>query len=151
MSPVLAAALTSTLGEVPHTALGAPYKGTEHGPMATLGADLLPKAMSLLGQGPQSIREGGGRPPTGIKMIDEQIVLTTGGASITLSGDDITLSAAGQIKSVSGNKTTILAQASDIVIQGGPMVYINPGEKSAEAAAMAQASHAGAAFIGGAS
>ncbi len=149
MAPVLTAPLASTLGEVPATALGFPFQGSEHGPMATLGADLLPQALGLLSQGPTSIAQGGGRPPTGIQMMDEKIVLTTGGASITLSGDDITLSAKGSISSTSGKDTKIFAQASSITIQGGPMVYINPGEKSAEAMRMAQASHAGAAFIGG--
>jgi type VI secretion system secreted protein VgrG len=148
LAPVLTGALTSTLGEVPSTALGLPFKGTEQGPMSTLVKDLLPQAMKMLMQGAQSIQQGGGRPATGIKMQDEEIVLTTGGASITLKGDDIILSAAGNISSTSGKKTTLLAKGSDMTIQGGPMTYINPGEKSPDATAMAAAAGAGSAFVG---
>ncbi|MCA9621483.1 MAG: hypothetical protein KC731_20820, partial [Myxococcales bacterium] len=150
MGPVLQKALTSTLGEVPSTALGAPLLGNEQGPMASLAKSLLPQAMNLLNQGMSAVQKAGGRPPTNISMVDEQIVLTTGGASIILKGDDIILSAAGEIKSTSGKDTKIFAKSAPITIQGGPMVYINPGEKSDAAMKMAQASHAGAAFVGGA-
>jgi type VI secretion system secreted protein VgrG len=149
LSSVLESSLTSTLGSVPATALGLPFKGNEHGPMAGLAASLVPTALGLLKQGIASIKAGGGRPATGIEVTDEKIVLRTGGASITLSGDDIVLSAAGTITSTSKKETKVIAQASSVLIQGGPMVYINPGEKSAEAAKMSKASHAGAGFIGG--
>lgn len=81
-------------------------------------------------------------PATGIEMVDGKVNLTTGQATLTLDGPNIALSAAGTIVlSAAANITvsgqahiTVLAGASlhiegedgDVVIQGGPMVRINP-------------------------
>ena len=118
--------------------------------MGLLTKSLLPKALQLLKQGANSVVNGGGRPPTNISMVDEKIVLSTGGASITLQGDNITFAANGTITSTSQKETKVIAQEDTITIQGGPFVSINPGSKSEDATKMAKASQRGAPFIGGA-
>jgi type VI secretion system secreted protein VgrG len=57
------------------------------------------------------------KPPTTIAMEEGRITYSTGGASLTLHGDDVSLEAEGTI--------TIRSKKGDVVIQGGPKVKIN--------------------------
>lgn len=92
-------------------------------------------------------------PPTGMHMVDGRISLTTGEATITLEGPNITLEAAAQVLMKagadiaiaagshvtvdaqvtmtlkSGAKLVIQADDGDVVIQGGPLVQINPVDR----------------------
>lgn len=81
-------------------------------------------------------------PATGLEMVDGKIVLTTGEATLTLEGPNITLNAAASIllsaaadvtvtgkahiKVMAGASVHIEGEDGDVVIQGGPMVRINP-------------------------
>ncbi len=57
------------------------------------------------------------KPPTTVAMEEGKITYSTGGASLTLHGDDVSLEAEGTI--------TIRSKKGDVVIQGGPKVKIN--------------------------
>lgn len=96
-------------------------------------------------------RRGAG--PTGTEMVDGRIRLTTGEATITLEGPQITLDAAAGILMkagadialaagshvtvnaavrmtlMSGAKLVVQADDGDVVIQGGPLVQINPEDR----------------------
>jgi type VI secretion system secreted protein VgrG len=90
-------------------------------------------------KGPDSVE---GIEPTGIEMVDRRITLTTGEATITLEGPNITLDAAASIllsaaadititgraniKVAAGAAVRVEAEDGDLVIQGGPMVRLNP-------------------------
>jgi len=91
--------------------------------------------------------------PTGLDMVDRRISLSTGEATITLEGPNITLEAAAgillnaganialaagahvtvnsQINMTLKSGATLVVQAEDgdVVIQGGPIVQINPTER----------------------
>ena len=85
---------------------------------------------------------------TGIDMVDRKITLSTGEATITLEGPNITLAAAAgilleaastitvhaatHIHVAAGASVTIEAKGGDVLIQGGPMVRINPEAGDAE-------------------
>ena len=64
---------------------------------------------------------------TAMDAQGKKIVITTGGASITLAGDDIFLNANGEIHLHAKKKMHLSSASDDIVIQGGPNVKINPG------------------------
>jgi type VI secretion system secreted protein VgrG len=92
----------------------------------------------------------GGVGTTGIEMIEGRISLTTGEATITLEGPDITLESAARIllraasdialeaeanitvnadvrmTLRSGSTLIVRSESGDVVIQGGPIVRINP-------------------------
>jgi type VI secretion system secreted protein VgrG len=88
--------------------------------------------------------------PTGTEMTDRKITLTTGEATITLEGPNITLDAAASIllnaaseisihgraniTVMAGASVRIEAQDGEVVVQGGPLVHINPetGGKAAD-------------------
>jgi type VI secretion system secreted protein VgrG len=78
--------------------------------------------------------ENSGASATSVTMTDKKIVLTTGaGASITLEGDTITIEAAkvevsatDQALIYGRNLVGVQGTEGDVVIQGGPMVHINP-------------------------
>ncbi len=86
--------------------------------------------------------------PTGTEMVDRKITLTTGEATITLEGPNITLDAAASIllsaaadititgraniKVLAGAAVRVEAEGGDLVVQGGPMVRINPVDKTAK-------------------
>jgi len=85
---------------------------------------------------------------TGIEMVDRKITLSTGEATITLEGPNITLAAAAgilleaastitvharrHIQVAAGASVTIEAKDGDVLIQGAPMVRINPEVGGAE-------------------
>ncbi|HHH31766.1 MAG TPA: type VI secretion system tip protein VgrG, partial [Polyangiaceae bacterium] len=150
LSSVLADPPGSTLGQVPISPLGSPFGGTELGPMNMLNQLTMPQIAGIAGIAPQTLMEDDGPPATGIKMVDKHITITTGGASIILDGPDIIIAAAGELRMQAKKDNRILSEEADVVIQGGPMVKINPGIKPPEATCMKGAAKEGAAFIGGA-
>jgi type VI secretion system secreted protein VgrG len=151
LAPILSSPLTSTLGEVPQTPLGAPLSALPLGPMSLLQQISSPPLGAMKGLAEKALADDEGPPATGITMIDKKIALTTGGASIILDGEDIILSAVGEIRTLSQKNTEIVSKAGDVILQGGPMVRINPGTKSPVATCMKGAAAKGAAFIGGGS
>jgi type VI secretion system secreted protein VgrG len=68
-------------------------------------------------------------PTVGQQMdaTKKKIVITTGGASITLSGDDIFLNAKGDIHLHAKKELHLSSASGEVNIQGGPNVSINPG------------------------
>jgi type VI secretion system secreted protein VgrG len=70
-------------------------------------------------------------PNVGIQMTADppSIILSTGkgGASITISGPNIFLNATGEIHHHAANELHLSSQSGTVLIQGGPMVQINPG------------------------
>lgn len=77
-----------------------------------------------------AIRDQRADKPTLIEMVNRRIRLTTGQASITLDGPDIRIEAEGQISILSRNKLTVRSQGSDVVVQGGPKVLLNPNDNT---------------------
>ncbi|MEM9876482.1 MAG: type VI secretion system tip protein TssI/VgrG, partial [Myxococcota bacterium] len=149
MSSVLSGSLGSTLGQVSSTPLGLPFSGGELGPMRGLDAMSTPLMGTLAGIAAKTLSEDEGVPATGIAMRDKKITLTTGGATVVLDGPDVIISAAGNIRMNAQKKIEIMSESDDIIIQGGPMVKINPGVKPPEARCLKGAAAEGAAFIGG--
>ncbi|HFE44528.1 MAG TPA: type VI secretion system tip protein VgrG [Nannocystis exedens] len=77
-----------------------------------------------------TISQAASPPPniaaTGYRMSDQNYSVTTGEATIILQGPNVSIQAKGAI-SLSGASISITATAGgDVVIQGGPMVHINP-------------------------
>jgi hypothetical protein len=60
---------------------------------------------------------------TGSLFTDKRIVLTTGGASIVIDGDDIFLDAKGTIRVAADQD--VLVSGNRVYIDGGPMAYVN--------------------------
>src|SRR5262249_29441073 len=81
---------------------------------------------------------------TGLEVCDRKITLTTGEATITLEGPNITLAAAASILLNAAADITIKGRANihiaggahvllksqhgDLIVEGGPDVFINPRE-----------------------
>jgi len=150
MASVLSEPVGSTLGQVPISPLGSPFQGSELGPMNLLSQLASPQLGGVAGIAQQTLAEDAGPPATGITMVDKHITLTTGGASIILDGPNIVIAAAGEIRMQAKKNNRIFSEEGDVIIQGGPMVRINPGVKPPEATCMKGAAKEGAAFIGGA-
>ncbi|UQA57877.1 type VI secretion system Vgr family protein [Polyangium aurulentum] len=80
--------------------------------------------------------------PAGLEIADRKITLTTGEATITLEGPNITLEAAASILLgaaaditirgkaniyvVGGANVTVKSRAGDLVLDGGPHMFLNP-------------------------
>ncbi|HZF51577.1 MAG TPA: type VI secretion system tip protein TssI/VgrG [Polyangiaceae bacterium] len=69
---------------------------------------------------------GAGAPVTRIETTQSKIVLTTGEARLILDGPNITLDAPGSFTLKAGGPVRIESAQADVVVQGGPMVRINP-------------------------
>jgi type VI secretion system secreted protein VgrG len=86
--------------------------------------------------------------PTGIEMVNGKIAMSTGQATITIEGPNITMDAAAKIllqaasaievnaattiKVGAGATVIVQSEGGDVVIQGGPMVRINPKDMRSE-------------------
>lgn len=86
-----------------------------------------------------TIAAAGGEGRTRLEMTEGKIVLTTGDASVVLEGDRVTIDAAASITVTGRADVRVEAGASlrvesaggEVVIQGGPMVRINPAQAGA--------------------
>jgi type VI secretion system secreted protein VgrG len=141
LAATLRSAATTVLGRVPGDPLATSVKTA----LGELGS-LLSKPLG----DPAGVREGfengEGPPPTGITMVDRQIKLTTGEASIVLDGPNIVLEAAGNIVfhargsvSVLGDgdvavagqgQVAIVAGTGDLIVQAAGNVHLNPFEQA---------------------
>ena len=88
-----------------------------------------------------------GPPPTSIEMVDRQIRLTTGEASIVLDGPNVSITAQGAIAlhatggitllgedeiAIAGRQKVALVSATkDVILQAGKDVHLNPFEPGA--------------------
>jgi type VI secretion system secreted protein VgrG len=64
---------------------------------------------------------------TMMEALSRKIVITTGGSSITLHGNDIFLNATGDIHIHAKKELHLSSESGEVNIQGGPNVHINPG------------------------
>ncbi|HSN99305.1 MAG TPA: hypothetical protein VLS89_13510, partial [Candidatus Nanopelagicales bacterium] len=88
----------------------------------------------------------GGPPPTSIEMVDRQIKLSTGEASIILDGPNVTITAQGaislhaldsitvlsekEVAIASRGKAAIVSATDDVIVQAQQNVHLNPYEGS---------------------
>lgn len=68
----------------------------------------------------------GATATTRIESTSSRIVLTTGQASIILDGPNIHLDAPGEVVVKGAGRVRVESLEADVVVQGGPMVRINP-------------------------
>jgi len=145
--------VASDVGDVVRSAATTVLGGIPASPMATASQSALANLGNLLFSGLQALIEtaatGGlstenGPPPTSIEMVDRQIKLTTGEASIVLDGPNVTISAQGNIVlhaldniSVLGEKevaiggrakVAIVSATDDVIVQAKKDLHLNPFE-----------------------
>ena len=141
LAGTLRSAASTVLGRVPGDPLATSVKNA----LGELGS-LLSKPLG----DPAGVRRGfesdDGPPPTGITMVDRQIKLTTGEASIVLDGPNIVLEASGNIVfhargsvSVLGDgdvavagqgQVAVVAGTGDVIVQAARNVHLNPFEQA---------------------
>lgn len=145
--------VASDVGDVVRSAATTVLGGIPASPLATASQSALANLGNLLFSGLQALVEtaatGGlstenGPPPTSIEMVDRQIKLTTGEASIVLDGPNVTISAQGNIVlhaldniSVLGEKevaiggrakVAIVSATDDVIVQAKKDLHLNPFE-----------------------
>ncbi len=144
LSPVLAGPVTPVLGIVPGAPLGGALdvaRSLSRGPLSALHGTMSESFQSVLGV-MEGYADDPGPPPTSFEMVDRKITFTTGEASIILDGPNITIFAEGNImlhaqKNIAllgDNEAAVAAQErlllsskrGDVILQGGPMVMLNP-------------------------
>jgi type VI secretion system secreted protein VgrG len=134
---VLRTTATGVLGALPGDPLGAVAEATLTG-FGRAAYDKFKDAIGVL----SGMENDAGPLPTSIQMVDRQIKLTTGEATVLLDGPNITFLAAGKIAFHAGDDVVItgekeVAVASrgdlavvsaekDIVVQAGKNVHLNP-------------------------
>jgi Rhs element Vgr protein len=141
------------VGDVVRSAATTVLGGIPASPLSTAAQSALANLGNLLFSGLQALVEtaatGGlstenGPPPTSIEMVDRQIKLTTGEASIILDGPNVTISAQGNIVlhaldniSVLGEKevaiggrgkVALVSATEDVIVQAKKDLHLNPFE-----------------------
>jgi type VI secretion system secreted protein VgrG len=136
---VLRGAASTMLGLLPNSPLGRAAEAT----LSDFGAAAVGKIKNVL-----SVLDGfeaaPGPPPTAIEMVDRQIKLSTGEASIILDGPNVIITAQGSItfhamKSISvlgeeevaiaaREKAALISTGDDVLIQAKGNVHLNPYE-----------------------
>ncbi len=134
---VLRGAASTVLGMLPNSPLGRAAEAT----LSDFGAAAVGRLKNVL-----SVLDGfeaaPGPPPTAIEMVDRQIKLSTGEASILLDGPNVIITAQGSItfhamKSVSilgeeevaiaaREKAALISTGDDVLIQAKGDVHLNP-------------------------
>jgi type VI secretion system secreted protein VgrG len=134
---VLRSAATTVLGLIPNTPLASAAEST----LAGLGGAAVASLKNVL-----SVLDGfetdPGPPPTQIEMVDRQIKLSTGEASIILDGPNVTITAQGSItlhamKSITTlgeeevavaarEKVAVISATDDVIVQAKGNVHLNP-------------------------
>ncbi|MBK8259321.1 MAG: type VI secretion system tip protein VgrG [Polyangiaceae bacterium] len=141
LSGVLAGAARSVLGALP----GDPTGNTADAALSQFGRAAAEKLKALITTAAENAAEAG-PPPTSIEVVDRQIKLTTGEASIILDGPNITFTAQGAItlhahKSVSvlseeeaviasRGRSALISATDDVIVQGKKTVHLNPYQAS---------------------
>ena len=136
---VLRGAASTMLGMLPSSPLGRAAEAT----LSDFGAAAVGRLKNVL-----SVLDGfeaaPGPPPTAIEMVDRQIKLSTGEASIILDGPNVIITAQGSItfhamKSISvlseeevaiaaREKAALISTGDDVLIQAKGNVHLNPYE-----------------------
>jgi type VI secretion system secreted protein VgrG len=136
---VMRSAAATVLGLIP----GSPLARAAESALAGFGGAALGRLRNVL-----SVLDGfetdPGPPPTSIEMVDRQIKLSTGEASIVLDGPNVTITAQGAItlhalKSVTvlgeeevviagREKTAVISTTDDVIVQAKGNVHLNPYE-----------------------
>ncbi|HSN97848.1 MAG TPA: type VI secretion system tip protein TssI/VgrG, partial [Candidatus Nanopelagicales bacterium] len=143
--------MSPVLGKVQETLMKAtPLLNAIQDPLAT-ASQFLPAPLAGVAQAvaePMAKLLGVMGPPTQIVMVDKKITLTTGKASIILDEGTIYLSAEQdiilqakniasfsdeQIALAAKKNLSVISEGGDVLIQGGPMVHINPSASAEEA------------------
>jgi type VI secretion system secreted protein VgrG len=135
-----------TVRSAAHTVLGgvpsSPLSMAADSALASLGEALFDGLKGLVEATLGKVPIDAGPPPTSIEMVDRQIKLTTGEASIVLDGPNITLSAQGNIVLHAMDHVSVLSEkeiaigarenaamvsaTGDIVLQAKRDLHLNP-------------------------
>jgi len=131
-------AAQTVLGGVPSSPLAVAADSA----LANLGAALFDGLRSLVETSHGRVEMEAGPPPTMIEMVDRQIRLSTGEASIVLDGPNITLSAQGNIVLHATDHVSVLSEkeiaigardnaamvsaTGDIILQARRDIHLNP-------------------------
>ncbi len=145
---VLAGAARSVLGVLPHDPTG----NTGDSALSQFGRSAAEKLKALVTSATEAASLPG-PPPTTIEMVDRQIKLTTGEASILLDGPNITFTAQGAItmhahKSISfaseeeavlaaRSRVAVISATDDVIVQGKKTVHLNPYQSAGTLAQVA--------------
>jgi type VI secretion system secreted protein VgrG len=145
---VLAGAARGVLGALPVDPTG----NTADAALSQFGRAAAEKLKALITTAAESAAAPG-PPPTSIEVVDRQIKLTTGEASIVLDGPNITFTAQGAItmhahKSVSvlseeeaviaaRGRSALISATDDVIVQGQKTVHLNPYQPSGTLAEIA--------------
>ncbi len=141
LAGVMRSAAATVLGLIP----GSPLARAAESALAGFGSAALGRLRNVL-----AVLDGfetdPGPPPTSIEMVDRQIKLSTGEASIILDGPNVTITAQGAItlhalKSVSvvgeeeavivgWEKAAVISTTDDVIIQAKGNVHLNPYESA---------------------
>ncbi len=138
---VLRNAATTVLGSIMNT----PNASASASPLAELGEQLFEGLKQAL-ETVKGYTMDPGPPPTLIEMVDRQIKLSTGEASIVLDGPNITIQAQGNIIlhamehvsvlsekeiAIGGReKVAVVSAASDVILQAKQDLHLNPFTES---------------------
>lgn len=143
--------IASGLGDVMRSAATGVFGAIPHNPLAKAGESALARfGASAFGQLQKvlTVFEGfetdGGPPPTSIEIVDRQIKLSTGEASIVLDGPNVVITAQGNISlhAVSGvtvlsdgeiaiagrQKVALVSATDDVIVQAKKDLHLNPYE-----------------------
>jgi hypothetical protein len=128
---------TTVLGAI----TGSPIADPAASPLAEMGAQLFDGLKQAL-DSTNGYTMDPGPPPTAIEMVDRQIRLSTGEASIVLDGPNITISAQGTIVlhamdhvsvlsekeiAIGGReKVALVSATSDVIVQAKEDLHLNP-------------------------
>jgi len=141
---VVRSAATNVLGGIPAT----PLSMAAESALANLGDRLFAGVKSIVETAARGFETEPGPPPTSIEMVDRQIKLTTGEASIVLDGPNITISAQGNIVlhaldhvsvlsekeiAIGGRgKVALISGTDDVIVQAKKDLHLNPYEGSGQ-------------------
>lgn len=142
----IAGSFGDTVRSAAHTVLGgvpsSPLAMAADSALANLGATLFDGLRGLVEASQGRVETEAGPPPTMIEMVDRQIRLSTGEASIVLDGPNITLSAQGNIvlhatdhvsvlseKEIAigaRNNAAMVSATGDVILQARRSLHLNP-------------------------
>jgi type VI secretion system secreted protein VgrG len=137
LSSVARSAATTVLGLIPQS----PLANAAEAALSLFGDAARARIKEVL-QLADGIETDPGPPPTTIEMVDRQIKLSTGEASIVLDGPNVTISAQGnivfhalrnisllaegEVAAASMGKAALVSARDDVVIQAGKNTHLNP-------------------------